>query len=110
MLSRYAWGDDVSIHHMCLFAALGLLAPRLVLVLIWFFNAAFVLTPFSGLAVPNLVMPLLGLVFLPTTTLGFCWATASFGGVSSFSGILIVAIGAVIDLGLIGNGRGIAKR
>ena len=95
---------------MCLFAALGLLAPRLVLVLIWFLNAAFLLTPFSGLAVPNPVMPLLGLVFLPTTTLGFCWATASFGGVSSFSGILIVAIGAVIDLGLIGNGRGIAKR
>ena len=68
------------------------------------------LIPFSGLAVPNHVMPLLGVVFLPTATLGFCWATASFGGLSSFSGILIVAIGAVIDLGLIGNGRGIAKR
>ena len=76
----------------------------------WFFNAAFVLIPFSGLAVSNHVMPLLGVVFLPTATLGFCWATASFGGLSSFSGILIVAIGAVIDLGLIGNGRGIAKR
>ena len=110
MLSRYAWGDDVTAHSICLFAALGLLAPRLVLVVTWFFNAAFVLTPFSGLVVPNPVMPLLGLVFLPTTTLGLCWATASFGGLSSFSGILIVAIGAVIDLGLIGNGRGIAKR
>ena len=55
---------------MCLFAALGLLAPRLVLLLIWFFNAAFILTPFSALAVPNPVTPVLGLVFLPTTTLG----------------------------------------
>ena len=95
---------------MCLFAALGLLGPRLVLLLIWFFNAAFVLTPFSALAVPNPVTPVLGLVFLPTTTLGYCWATASFGGLSSFSGLLIVAIGVVIDLGLIWNGGGFAKR
>ena len=95
---------------MCLFGALGLLAPRMVLLLIWFFNAAFVLTPSSALAVPNPVTPVLGLVFLPTTTLGYCWATASFGGLSSFSGLLIVAIGVVIDLGLILNGGGIAKR
>ena len=36
---------------MCLFAAIGLLAPRVVLVLIWLFNASFVLSPFSGLGV-----------------------------------------------------------
>ena len=95
---------------MCLFAALGLLGPRLVLLLIWFFNTAFVLTPSSALAVPNPVTPVLGLVFLPTTTLGYCWATASFGGLSSFSGLLIVAIGVVIDLGLIWNLGGFAKR
>lgn len=95
---------------MCLFAALGLLAPRLVLLLIWFLNAGFVLSPFSGFALPNAVIPVLGLVFFPTTTLGYCWATASFGGLSTFSGFLIVAIGVVIDLGLIGNGRGLAKR
>ena len=51
-----------------------------------------------------------GLVILPTTTLGYCWASASFGGVSSFSGILLVAIGVIVDLGLIGNGRGAARR
>lgn len=43
-------------------------------------------------------------------TLGYCWASASFGGVSTFSGMLIVAIGVIIDLGLIGNGRGAARR
>ena len=92
---------------MCLFAALGLLAPRLILV--WLFNSSFVLQPFAGMAVPNPVLPIAGLL-LPTTTLGFCWATSSFGGVSSFSGMLVVAIGVIIDLGLIGNGRGVAKR
>ena len=95
---------------MCLFAALGLLAPRLILVLMWLFNSSFVLQPFAAMAVPNPVLPIAGLVLLPTTTLGFCWATSAFGGVSSFSGMLVVAIGVIIDLGLIGNGRGMAKR
>ena len=49
-------------------------------------------------------------MFLPTTTLGLCWADLSFGGVQSFSGLLIVLIGLVIDAGLIGNGRGITRR
>jgi len=42
--------------------------------------------------------------------LGFCWATASVGGLFSFSGMLILAFGVIIDLGLLGNGRGLAKR
>ena len=55
---------------MCLFAALGLLAPRLILLLMWLFNSAFVLQPFAAFAVPNPILPVLGLVILPTTTLG----------------------------------------
>ena len=95
---------------MCLFAAVGLLAPRLILVLMWLLNSAFILQPFEEFGVPNPVLPIAELVFLPTTTLGLCWATASFGGLSEFSGMLVVAIGMIIDLGLLGNGRGIAKR
>ena len=95
---------------MCLLAAIGLLAPRLVLVLMWFVNSSFVLQPFSGTSVPNPVLPVLGLLFLPTTTLCYCWAVASFGGVSSFSGLLVVLIGLIIDFGLIGNGRGVVRR
>ena len=95
---------------MCLIAALGLLAPRLILVLMWLFNSSFVLSPFVGMAVPNPVLPVLGLLMLPTTTLGYCWAVAAFGGLGSFGGVLVVAIGLIIDLGLIGNGRGAARR
>ena len=94
---------------MCLLAALGLLAPRLILVLMWLLNSSFVLLPFEGFGVPNPVIPLAGLILLPTTTLGVCWASASFDGVASFSGMLIIAIGVIIDLGLLGNGRGVAK-
>ena len=95
---------------MCLLAAIGLLAPRLILVLMWLFNSSFVLSPFAALAVPNPVLPVAGLILLPTTTLGYCWASASLGGVSTFNGVLVIAIGVIIDLGLIGNGRGAAKR
>ena len=95
---------------MYLFAAVGLLAPRLILVLMWLLNSAFILQPFEEFGVSNPVLPIAGLLFLPMTTLGFCWATASFGGLSSFSVMLIVAIGVILDLGLLGNGRGIAKR
>jgi hypothetical protein len=95
---------------MCLLAALGLLTPRIVLLLMWLFNSAFVLAPFAGMGVPNPLIPLLGLVLLPTTTLGYCWAVAAFGGLGSFGGVLVVAIGLIIDLGLIGNGRGAARR
>ena len=94
---------------MCLLAAIGLLAPRLVLVLMWFINSSFVLQPFGGTSVPNPVLPVLGLLFLPTTTLGFCWAVASFGGVSSQWPVGVL-IGLVIDFGLIGNGRGAVRR
>ena len=95
---------------MCLFAALGLLAPRVILLLMWLLNSAFVLAPFAGMGLPNPLIPLLGLVLLPTTTLGYCWAVAGFGGLASFSGVLVVAIGLIIDLGLMGNGRGAARR
>ena len=80
------------------------------LVLMWLINSSFVLQPFSGTSVPNPLLPILGLLFLPTTTLGYCWAAASFGGVSSFSGLLVVLIGLIIDFGLIGNGRGAVRR
>ena len=95
---------------MCLLVAIGLLAPRLVLVVMWLINSSFVLQPFSGTSVPNPVFPVLGLLFFPTTTLGYCWSVSWFAGVSSFSGLLVVLIGLIIDFGLIGNGRGAVRR
>jgi hypothetical protein len=64
-------------------------------------------TPF-----PSSIWPILGFVFLPTTTLAFAFATNSLapaGGVGPF-GWLLVIIALLIDLGILGhNGRGAAK-
>ena len=65
-----AMDDSASLPAICLLAAIGLLAPRLVLVLMWLINSSFVLQHFSRTSVPNPVFPVLGLLFLPTTNLG----------------------------------------
>ena len=95
---------------MFLIGLIGLFTPRLILILMWLFSPAFVLQPFADLPIPNPIMPVLGLMVLPTTTLGYCWADASFGGIASFSGLLVLLIGLLIDVGLIGNGRGMGQR
>ena len=99
----FAVDGSASLPAMCLLAAIGLLAP-LPFVADVVDKCSFVLQPFSSTSVPKPVHPILGLLFLPTTTLGYCWAAASFGGVSSFSGLLGVLIG------LIGNGRCAVRR
>ena len=57
--------DSESLPAMCLPAAIGLLSPCFVLVLMWLINSSFVLQPFNGTSVPNPVLPILGLLFIP---------------------------------------------
>ena len=42
---------------MCLVGLLGLITPRLILILMWLFSPAFVLQPFADLPIPNPIMP-----------------------------------------------------
>ena len=91
---------------MCFIALLGLLAPRIVFFLLWLFTPAFVLAPFAGVW----VWPLPGLIILPTTTLADCWAVAMGDAFGSISGLFLLAVGLLIDLGLFGAGRGVARR
>jgi hypothetical protein len=95
---------------MCLLAVFGLLAPRFLLILCWLLNSRFVLAPFAGSALPGPLILLLGLLLLPTTTLAYCLAHAMFAGATSFGAVLFVLIALVLDLGLIGQGRGTARR
>jgi hypothetical protein len=75
----------------CLFILLASFAPRVVLVLMWIFGDM-VDRAFSGFLVP-----LLGIIALPYTTLFFVLAWSPVGGVTGW-GYLTVLIGALIDI------------
>ncbi len=79
----------------CLFGLLGAVAPRLALILMWLF------TPWIGRAFDNFVLPVLGFIFLPLTTV--IYVLVSPGGLGAFDWILLV-VGILIDLGSYGSG------
>ena len=83
----------------CLLALLGAMAPRLALLLLWIF------TPIVNVAFQPWIMPwlwpILGIVFLPFTTL--MYVLVASGGALTIWGWLIVLLGLLIDLGAYGQ-------
>jgi hypothetical protein len=83
----------------CLGVALALVVPRLVMVVLWIF------TDYLSAGFGTWTWPLLGFFLLPTTTLGWAIAANEFGGFEGW-GIVIVALGVLLDLGLVLGSRG----
>jgi hypothetical protein len=81
----------------CLLVLLALVTPRFVLVVLWLF------TSYLARAFESFLWPLLGFIFLPTTTLAYAVAQNEFDGVRGW-GLFLVILGVVIDLGLLGRG------
>ena len=75
----------------CLFALLGAVAPRIALLLLWIF------TPLVNQAFSTWIWPLLGLIFLPLTTLLYVLVVGPLG-TTNIWGWLIVLMGLLIDL------------
>jgi hypothetical protein len=84
----------------CLIALLGMIFPRAALVLVWLFDP-----PFINNAYPSIIVPILGLLFLPLTTLAYAFAFTLEGGPwNNGGGIIIMIIGLLFDLGCLGGG------
>jgi hypothetical protein len=79
----------------CLFALLAGFAPRIALVLMWLF------TPWVSRAFENFIVPLLGLIFLPLTTVIYVLVAPS--GLMGFEWLLII-VAFLIDLSAYGGG------
>ena len=79
----------------CLVVVLAALSPRLALALVWLF------TNLVDRAFDGALVPVLGFVFLPLTTLFYVLAWSPVGGVTGV-GWLFVAIGVMFDLGAYG--------
>ena len=90
---------------MCLIGLLGLLAARLVLIVLWFFYQPFVMVAFLGVW----IWPLQGLFLLPITTLTYCWAVALDSSITNFGELFNLAVGLLIDFGILGSGRGMLR-
>jgi hypothetical protein len=80
----------------CLLGCLALGAPRLVIILLVIFS------DYIGRAFGNFLLPLLGFLFLPTTTLAYAWAINTHGVLEG--GHLVVFVMAIlIDVGILGG-------
>jgi hypothetical protein len=87
----------------CLIALLAAFAPRVTLVILWIFSSL-VDRAFSGFLVP-----LLGLIVLPYTTLFYVLAYAPVAGVDGW-GWLFVGIGFLFDIGNWAGGGASGRR
>ena len=76
----------------CLVAILALVAPRLVLLVLWFFT-----TWFRGLF-DTLLWPILGFIFLPTTLLWYSAVQRWFGGEWTLWPIVGVVVALMMDI------------
>ena len=75
----------------CLFALVAVLSPRLGLLLLWLFS------PWVDKAFAGFFLPLLGLIFLPWTTLMYVLVDAPAGGIH-VAGWILVGLGVVLDI------------
>ena len=81
----------------CVFLILLLAFPRLSLVLL------FIFTNYLERAYHGLLLPLLGFIFLPLTTLAYAWLVNS-GYPTSGVYLLALIVAVIIDVGGLGGG------
>ncbi len=82
----------------CFLLLVILLFPRVALVLMWFFST-YLQRAYHG----NFVLPVLGFIFLPLTTIVYAWELNS-GMPTAGINLLWLLLAVVIDLGGLGGG------
>lgn len=80
----------------CLIALVALLAPRVVMIVLY------LASDYLQRAFQGWLWPLLGFLFMPYTTLAYAWAINSNGSVSGvYLAVLVIAV--LVDLGVLGG-------
>ena len=82
----------------CLLLILFLIFPRVALVLI------FLTSTYLERAYHGLILPLLGFIFVPLTTLAYAWMINTHQPIQGIN-LLILLVAVVIDLGGLGGGE-----
>ena len=82
----------------CLLLILFLAFPRLALVLMFFFSN------FLERAYHGLLLPILGFIFLPLTTLAYAWMINNHEPIAGIN-LLLLVLAVIIDVGGLGGGE-----
>jgi len=89
---------------MCFLVLIALIAPRLTIAVLWFFT-----TWFRGMF-PDLLWPVLGFVFLPTTFLWYSAVVRFFGGHWTATAVAGMVLALLIDLSPVTGRRHLGRR
>lgn len=81
----------------CLLLVLALSFPRVVLLLMWFF------THMLDRAYSGILIPLIGFLFMPVTTIAYAWVVSTHRAIDGFN-LIVIIIAVLIDLGSNGGG------
>ena len=81
----------------CVLALLAFVGPRVVIFLLLIF------TNYLSRAFDGFLLPLLGFLLLPWTTIAFAIAQNELGGANGI-GLLVIALGFLADIGVLGGG------
>jgi hypothetical protein len=84
----------------CLFVLFSLITPRFVVLVMWIF------TDYLAQAYSTWFWPTVGFFLMPTTTIAYAVAhndLSTRGGAITAGGVVVIAIGVVIDIGLLGG-------
>lgn len=82
----------------CLVLILFVAFPRIALLLLFFFSN------YLQRAYHGFIIPLLGFIFLPLTTLAYAWMTNT-GQPATGINLIILIVAVIIDLGGLGGGE-----
>ena len=82
----------------CLLALLAVAFPRVAIVLLWLFTSFF-----SGVY-NNVIIPVLGFLFLPLTLIVYTYLQKTHPGPLNTQQLIFIFIAVILDLGLIGGG------
>jgi uncharacterized oligopeptide transporter (OPT) family protein len=87
----------------CLLTLIVLLFPRVILFLMWLFSN------YLDRAYHGLVIPLLGFIFLPITTIVYAWMVNSNLPIQGFN-LVILIVAVLLDAGSHGGGARYYRR
>ena len=82
----------------CFLALLAVAFPRVAIVLLWLFSNFF-----TGVY-NNVIIPVLGFLFLPLTLIVYTYLQKTHPGVMGTQQLIFLFIAVILDLGLLGGG------